>query len=62
MENYAVLPSLKGIGFKDRNLGEFPRAKRSPKPFLDKSGQDFRIISISINICRIIKIYLERKI
>jgi hypothetical protein len=38
-EIFAIMPFLKGIGFKKRNFGDFSRAKRSPKPFLDCGGQ-----------------------
>jgi hypothetical protein len=57
IKNYAIMPSLKGIGFENRNLGGFSWAKKSPKPFLDKSGQDCRIISV--NMC--LRLALRRK-
>jgi hypothetical protein len=34
MENYAIMPSLEGIDSKGRNFEDFPRAKKSEKPFL----------------------------
>jgi hypothetical protein len=45
MENYAIMPSLRGIGFKARNFGGFSRTKSCQKTFWDGGGQRCRIIS-----------------
>ncbi len=35
-ENFPILPSRRGFGFKDRNLGEFFPGKEIPKIFHDR--------------------------
>jgi hypothetical protein len=45
MENYAIIPSLRGIGFKDRNFGGIFLGKMVPSPFFDCGGPDCHIIS-----------------
>jgi hypothetical protein len=38
------MASIRGFGFKNRNFGDFPRAKRFGKPFLDRNDQSCGII------------------
>jgi len=45
MENYAIVPSLKEIGFKNRNFRGLSPSKEAPKPFFDGGSQGCRIIS-----------------
>jgi len=45
VENYAAMPPLRGIGFKDRSFGETFLGKEVPKPFFDCGGAGCRIIS-----------------
>jgi hypothetical protein len=42
---YAIVASIRGIGFKNRTFGDFLRAKRFEKPFLDRNDQGCGIIS-----------------
>ena len=46
METYAIIPSLKGIGFKNRNFGGFFPGERPQKAFLGCGGQGCCIISV----------------
>ena len=45
VENYATMPPLRGIGFKDRSFGGIFLGKEVPKPFFDCGGPGCRIIS-----------------
>ena len=46
MENYAIMPSLKGIGVKKRNFLKFSLGKDFSESVYDCDGQGCRIISI----------------
>jgi len=41
----AIMPSLKGIDFKDRNLLGISPGIEAQKPFFDRGGRSCRIIS-----------------
>jgi hypothetical protein len=45
MENYAIMPSLKGIGFKNKNSGRFFSSQEVAKTVFDCAGQGCCIIS-----------------
>jgi len=45
MEFYAIMPSLRGIGFKDRNFEGIFLGNEVPKTIFYKNGQGCRIIS-----------------
>ena len=44
-ENYAIVPSRRGFGLKNRNFGRFFPGQRVQKPFLESGNQGCRIIS-----------------
>jgi hypothetical protein len=39
MENYAIIPTDKELGFKNRNLRDFSQVKQPPKPSFDYEAQ-----------------------
>jgi hypothetical protein len=45
IENYAIMPSMEVMGFKDRNFGGVSQHKGVPKTIF-KQGEVYRMISV----------------
>jgi hypothetical protein len=50
MENYAIIPSLRGIGFKNRNLREFSTGREVVKIIFALGCQGCRISTDKENL------------